>query len=123
MVGTGSEGFMVGLAAVTVVRGRMVKGGVARALVSGEEAVGVGSPCFFRTTSASDPTVTVVIKVVARDVEGGGGVIHNGTRMRGGGRRSEGALRVSVKFAAVGFDGSDAPSDCYGPGLHSFVMH
>ena len=123
MVGTGSEGFVVGLAAVTVVRGGMVKGGVARALVSGEEAVGVGSPCFSRTTSASDPTVTVVIEVVARDVEGGGGVIHNGTRMRGWGRRNEGALRVSVKFAAVGFDGSDAPSNRYGPGLHFLVMH
>ena len=94
MVGTCFEGFVAGLAAMTVVGGRMVKVGVARELMPGEEAVGVGSPCFSRTTSASDPTVTVVIEVVAGDVEGGGGVIHNGTGMRGGWWRDEGALRV-----------------------------
>ena len=94
MVGTSFEGLVAGLAAVTVVGGRMVKVGVARALVPGEKAVGIGFPSFSRTTFAPDPTVTVVIEVVAGDVEGGGGVIHNGTGMRGGWWRDEGALRV-----------------------------
>ena len=76
MVGTGSEGFVVGLAAVTVVRGGMVKGGVARALVPGEEAVRVGSSCFSRASSASDPSVPVMIEVVARGVQCRGGILH-----------------------------------------------
>ena len=94
MVATGSEGFVGGVAEVMVFGGRMVEVGITRALVPGEDTVGVGSPCFPRASSASDPFVPVVIKVVARDVECGGGVIHHGAWIRSGGWRDEGALRV-----------------------------
>ena len=71
------------LGEVTVLGRGVVESGITGALLLGESVVGVGTSGFPGAASASDPTVSIVVKVMTSDVEGGGGIVHHRAGVRG----------------------------------------
>ena len=99
-----------------------MKVGIAGALVLGEGLMGVGPSRFTRAALAPNPTVPVMVKVMARDIQRSGSILHHCVEVWCWGGRRESRLRVWVVLAAVSLDSGNALCDHDGPGLNLFVV-